>query len=382
LNNIRKHHQAIRGFKFLCGESLDIDISYETYGRLNESADNAILICHFWTGTSHAAGKYTNEDALPGWWDALIGPGKTIDTNLNFVICTDTLSNVQAKDPRVCSTGPASIDPKTGQPYGSHFPVLTFRDIVHAQRALLEQLGIRHLKAVGGPSGGGMQALEWAVTYPGFMDKVFAVNSFGRSSAFFTMAVYRICRALIEADPYWLNGDYYDGPGPQTGFQHALSYISLLAQTPTRINSVARDSDAGWQVPEQISQLNEPDRLALYEQDFNAFIKDRASFADANAFLTIGKAATLHDVGLGRGGFEKALASVQADVLMIPNKQDIYFPAIDSQDVVDAIKAGQGNAELYPVDSEWGHFACLFDTNTFADRLHKFLYHRSHFMNG
>ena len=374
MNNIRKHRQAIQDFKFLSGETLDIEISYETYGTLNESGDNAILICHFWTGTAHAAGRYAANDLLPGWWDALIGPGKTIDTDLNFVICTDTLSNVQANDPKVFSTGPASTDPKTGKPYGRRFPTLTFRDIVQAQRVLLDQLGIGHLKAVGGPSGGGMQALEWAVTYPDFMDKVFAVNSFGRSSAFFTMGVYRMCRALIEADPHWQNGDYYDGPGPQTGFHHALSYITLLAQTPTRINTTARDSDAGWQVLDQISQLNEPDRLALYEQEFNLFIKDRARFADANAFLSIGKAATLHDVGLGRGGFEKALSTVQAEVLMIPNEQDIYFPAIDSRDVVDAINAGHGNAELYPVNSQWGHFACLFDTPTFAQRLHQFLY--------
>ncbi len=374
MNNIKKYRQAIRNFKFLCGESLDIEISYETYGRLNDSGDNAILICHYWTGTSHAAGKYEAGDVLPGWWDALIGPGKAIDTDLNFVICTDTLSNVQANDPWVSSTGPASTDPKTGKPFGSHFPILTFRDIVQAQRLLLDQLGIRHLKAVGGPSGGGMQALEWAVTYPDFMDKVFAVNSFGRSSAFFTMAVYRICRALIETDPNWQNGDYYDGPGPQSGFHHALSYITLLAQTPTRINSVARDSDVGWRMLEQISQLNDPNRLALYEQDFNLFIQERAAFADANAFLTIGKAATMHDVGLGRGGFEQALSTVQAEVLMIPNEQDIYFPAIDSRDVVDAIKEGNGNAEFYPVDSRWGHFACLFDTDTFEKRLHQFLY--------
>lgn len=373
MNNIRKHRQPIQGFRFLCGDTLDIEISYETYGKLNESADNAILVCHYWTGTAHAAGRYEADDALPGWWDALIGPGKTIDTNLNFVICTDTLSNVQANDPRVHSTGPASIDPTTGKPYGSRFPTLTFRDIVHAQRVLLDQLGIKRLKAVGGPSGGGMQALEWAVTYPELMDKVFAVNSFGRSSAFFSMGIYRICRALIEADPYWRNGEYYDGPGPQTGFHHALSYITLLAQTPTRINSEARHSETGWQVIEKVSQLENPHGLVAYEQDFNSFIEERARYADANAFLTIGKAAMLHDVGLGRGGFESALSTVQADVLMIANEQDIYFPTIDSRDVVEAISAGRGNAELFPVDSSWGHFACLFDTSTFADRLHRFL---------
>jgi homoserine O-acetyltransferase len=374
LDNIEKHRHSIRDFGFLSGESLDIEISYETYGTLNEAGDNAILVCHYWTGTAHAAGRYSAKDALPGWWDTLIGPGKTIDTNLHFVICTDTLANVQANDPMVSSTGPASTDPKTGKPFGSRFPVLTFRDIVRAQRALLDHLGIEHLTAVGGPSGGGMQALEWAVTYPDFMDKVFAVNSFGRSSAFFTMAVYRMCHALIAADPHWQNGDYYDGPGPQRGLRQALSYITLLAQSPTRINTVARGSDAGWRQIDQVSQLGAPDKLVPFEQEFNAFIEERAGFADANAFLTIGKAATLHDVGLGRGGFEKALSTVQADVLMIPNEQDLYFPAIDSRDVVDAVNAGHGRAELHTVDSRWGHFSCLFDTDTFARSLHQFLY--------
>lgn len=373
MDNIRKHRQAIEDFTFLSGETLDIEISYETYGALNEAGDNAILICHFWTGTSHAAGRYSERDEMPGWWDALIGPGKAIDTDRNFVICTDTLSNVQARDPMVSSTGPASIDPGTGEPFGSRFPVLTFRDIVQAQRSLLDQLGIEHLKAVGGPSGGGMQALEWAVTYPDFMDRVFAVNSFGRSSAFFTMGVYRICRALIESDPSWHNGDYYDGPGPQAGLKQALSYITLLAQTPTRINTTARESETGWQVLERISQINESNRLSRYEKDFRLFIEDRASLADANAFLNIGRAATIHDVGLGRGGFENALSTVRAEVLMIPNEQDIYFPAVDSRDVVDAVKAGHGRAELFTVDSRWGHFACLFDTDAFAHRLRRFV---------
>jgi homoserine O-acetyltransferase len=374
LDKIQKQRQVIRNFEFLAGATLDIEISYETYGTLNDAGDNAILICHYWTGTAHAAGRYSASDALPGWWDALIGPGKTIDTNVNFVICSDTLANVQANDPMVSSTGPASTDPNTGKPWGSRFPVLTFRDIVNAQRALLDRLGVEHLVAVGGPSGGGMQALEWAVTYPDFMDRVFAVNSFGRSSAFFTMAVYRMCRALIEADPDWQNGDYYGGPGPRRGLQRALGYITLLAQSPTRINSIARDSDAGWQVVDRISRLAEPDKIPPFEQDFDLFIEERASLADANAFLTIGKAATLHNVGLGRGGFEKALATVRADLLMVPNEQDLYFPAIDSRDVVDAVNAGGGNAELLVVDSRWGHFSCLFDTDTFAQRLQRFLY--------
>ena len=147
----------------------------------------------------------------------------------------------------------------------------------------------------------------------------------------------------------------------------------LSSQTPTLINRTARESETGWQVIEKISQLENPGGLAAYERDFNSFIEERARYADANAFLAIGKAATLHDVGLGRGGFESALSTVQADILMVPNEQDIYFPAIDSRDVVEAIGAGRGNAELFPVNSSWGHFACLFDIGIFAERLNRFL---------
>ncbi len=191
MNQIRIQPFALPNFRFLSGEILDIEIGYETYGELNPARDNAILICHYWTGTSHAAGKYAPSDALPAWWDALIGPGKVIDTDKYFVICPNTLANVQARDPNVISTGPASIDPRTRKPYGSCFPRVTFRDMVRVQRALVEHLGIARLRAIGGPSGGGMQALEWACEYPDFMDKIFGVCTFGRSNAFFTLGIYR-----------------------------------------------------------------------------------------------------------------------------------------------------------------------------------------------
>jgi len=373
MDKIEKQRFFLPNFRFQSGEVMDVEVGYETYGQLSPARDNAVLVCHYWTGTSHAAGRYTPDDPLPGWWDTLIGPGKAIDTDHTFVICSDTLANVQPFDPHVISTGPASLDPATGRPYGSRFPRVTFRDVVHVQRAMMDHLGIAHLRAVGGPSGGGMQALEWACTYPDFMDKVFGVCTFGRSNAFFTMGVYRWCRALITSDPRWQGGDYYDGPGPQDGFRRALTVITLLAQTPTRVNAVARGSETGWDLPEDGPPYDDPDGLFPYERGFNAFIDERAQFADANAFLAIGRAAVLHDVGHQRGGFERALSNVQAPVLMIPCEQDLYFPPNDSRDVVEAVVAGGGRAELYTVSSDWGHFTCLFDTDRFAQRLHDFL---------
>ena len=373
MDSIPKHTFSLPQFRFLAGDTLDIQIGYESYGELNAARDNAILICHYWTGTSHAAGRYTPEDALPGWWDVLIGPGKPVDTDRFFVICSDTLANVQAFDPNVTSTGPATCNPATGKPYGSQFPRLTFRDIVHVQRKLMDHLGISHLRAVGGPSGGGMQALEWATTYPDFMDKAFGVCTFGRSNTFITTGIYRWCHALITGDPHWHGGDYYDSPGPREGFRQALSVITLLAQTPAHVNRVARASDVGWELSEGGPPYDDPDGLYPYEAGFYAYMDDRAKFADANAFLVIGRAAVIHNVGYLCGGFAQALAGVRADMLMIPCEQDLYFPPDDSRDVVDAIRVGDGRAELYPIQSDWGHFSCLFDTGKFSERLKDFL---------
>ncbi len=373
MNTVKKYTFSYPDFHFLDGHVLDVNVGYETYGQLNEQRNNAILLCHFWTSTSHAAGWYTADDSLPGWWDILIGPGKAIDTNRYFIICSDTLANVQAFDPLVISTGPASIDPHTGKPYGSRFPAVTFRDMVQVQKALLNRLGIPHLHAVGGPSAGGMQALEWACTYPDFMNKMFGISTYGRSSAFFTMGIYRWCRALIQSDPYWHGGNYYNGSGPQTGLRRALSLITLMAQTPRRVNAVAQASEAGWDLSDDAVLFDDPNQVFPYEEGFNVFVDQRAQFADANAFLTIGRAAVLHNVGYQRGGFAQALKQVKADVLMVACEQDLFFPPQDSRDVVDAITSGGGQAEFFAISSEWGHFACLFDTEQFAQRLHDFL---------
>ncbi|NOX62134.1 MAG: homoserine O-acetyltransferase [Chloroflexi bacterium] len=364
MDRVAKKRFSLPGFRFDDGHVLNVEIGYETYGELNAARDNAVLICHYWTGTSHAAGRYAPDDELPGWWDALIGPGKAIDTDRFFVICSDTLSNVQARDPRVISTGPASIDPSTGKPFGSRYPALTFGDIVRVQRALMAHLGVEHLHAVGGPSGGGMQALEWACAYPHFVDRAFGVCTYGRTSPNFTLGVYRWCRDLIHADPNWRGGDYYDGSGPEQGLKQALQVMTLLAQTPARINQVGRA--AGWGVADE-------DGRFPFEKELDAFIETRATYADANALLTIGRAATVFDVGAGRGGFSRALANVRADILLIPCEQDLFFPPSDSEDVVRAVQAGGGRAELYPVSSDWGHFACVFHTDLFAQRIHDFL---------
>jgi homoserine O-acetyltransferase/O-succinyltransferase len=149
-----------------------VRIGWESYGELNADASNAVLITHFFSATSHAAGRYSPADELPGYWDALIGPGKAIDTDRYFVLSSDTLVNINVNDPKVTTTGPASLDPDTGKPYGMSFPVVSIRDFVNVQKALVESLGISKLKAVVGPSMGALQAYEWATAYPEMVERI------------------------------------------------------------------------------------------------------------------------------------------------------------------------------------------------------------------
>src|SRR5215510_8593789 len=159
----------------------NVRVGWESYGQLNTDKSNAILITHFFSGTSHAAGKYKPDDKAAGYWDAIIGPGKAIDTNTYYVISADTLVNLNAKDPNVVTTGPASVNPDTGKPYALSFPVVTIRDFVNVQKALLESLGIKQLHAVMGASMGALQAYEWASSYPEMVGKVVPVIGAGES---------------------------------------------------------------------------------------------------------------------------------------------------------------------------------------------------------
>lgn len=205
----------------------DVRIGFESYGELNARGDNAILIAHYFSGTSHAAGMYAPTDAEPGYWDAIIGPGKAIDTNRYFVVSADTLANLNTGDPYMVTTGPASINPDTGKPYGMTFPIVTIRDFVSVQKALLDSLGVRKLHAVAGPSMGSMQAMEWAVAYPDMVERVVAVIPAGLEADPYLVATLNVWMAPIRLDPAWNNGDYYGNAAPSKGLAMALKAITL-----------------------------------------------------------------------------------------------------------------------------------------------------------
>src|SRR5438105_12806219 len=189
----------------------------ETYGKLNATGDNAIFIPHFFSGTSHAAGKYKAADAAPGYWDSIIGAGKPIDTDKYFVISADTLVNLNTKDPNVTTTGPASTDPDTGKPYGMTFPVVTYRDSVRVHKALVDSLGVKKMHAVAGASGGSMQAMEWAALSPEFVERVVHVIGPGFDISPYVVEMLDVWTLPIRLDPKWSGRDYYGKEEPLAG---------------------------------------------------------------------------------------------------------------------------------------------------------------------
>nr|MBP7163941.1 homoserine O-acetyltransferase [Candidatus Omnitrophota bacterium] len=207
------------------GERLGpITIAYETYGTLNPEKSNAILICHALTGNAHAAG-FHKDDTKPGWWDTMIGPGKPFDTEKYFIICPNVIGSCKG------STGPSSINPKTGKPYSLNFPVITIQDMVNAQKLLIDHLGIPKLLCVTGGSMGGMQSLTWAVLYPDMVHSVIAIATNYRHNAL-QIAFHEVGRQAIMSDPDWQNGDYYGKSIPSRGLalSRMIGHITYMSE--------------------------------------------------------------------------------------------------------------------------------------------------------
>lgn len=204
-----KKSYNIQNFTTVLGETLpSFELGYETYGNLNAQGDNAILICHYFTGNSHAAGRYTSEDPEPGYWDDLIGPSKKIDTDRFFVVAIDILCNACPSLPQVKTVGPSTIDPQTNRPYGMSFPRIAIADMVKSQKIILDHLGVSHLHAVLGASLGSMQAWQWAVEYPDFVSKIVPVIGSGFKTHPFVSAAVELWAKMLKSDPIWNGGDY------------------------------------------------------------------------------------------------------------------------------------------------------------------------------
>ncbi len=328
------------------GERLDhAEIAFETWGRLNATRDNAILVIHALTGDAHAASHHDKDE--PGWFEGMIGPGRALDTNRFFVICTNLLGGCSG------STGPRSINPKTGRRYNLQFPSLTVRDLVRAQARLIDKLRVRKLHAVVGGSLGGMQALEWAIMYPEKVDRIVPIAS----SAYFSpqgIAYNEVQRRAILMDPNFRNGEYEDDNVPEQGLAVARMLGMITYQSDDLMSArFGRSTEAKYTEWPEFQQRYDIEGYLHYQGDklVNRF--------DANSYLYLTRAMDSHDIGWKRDGYENALAQIEAPTLGIGISSDILFPATYTIDFVDRLRALGRHAEYREIESIDGHDAFL-----------------------
>lgn len=337
------------------GTDIPVKIGYETYGKLNEDKSNVILITHFFSGTSHAAGK--NALGEVGYWDAIIGPGKAVDTSKYFVISSDTLVNVNVYDKSTVTTGPATINPKTKKPYGLTFPVVTIRDFVQVQRKLLDSLGIKKIHAVMGASGGSIQAVDWSVAYPDDVEKVIAVIGPGFSTPPFGIALVNMWVAPIRLDPLWKNGNYDPKNQPRKGMIESLKLIILSSMQFDWAKSIGGGFAKGEKPNTKFS-----DRFHI-EAVFEQIAENRIRHMDANSLIYTAKAMQTYDV-------EDQIKNTKAEYLFIPVASDIIFPPFLFQE--SAKKVGD-RAEVFVLDTKGGHYDGITQIHLAAGPIKKFL---------
>lgn len=334
-------------FRLECGGSLpEVTVAYETYGQLNGEGSNAVLICHALSGDSHVARHHPGDD--PGWWDIMVGPGKPIDTNRYFVICPNVLGGCRG------TTGPSSINPATGRPYGADFPVITVGDIVEVQKLLVDHLGIRRLLAVVGGSLGGHMVLEWARRFPDRLAGAVAIATSARLTSQ-ALAFDIVGRNAIIRDPHYRNGQYYDGgPGPAVGLALArmLGHITYLSR-----EAMMKKFDARRLEPHQIETLFE---VRFNVGSYLAYQGERfVERFDANSYLRLTLAMDLFDLGETPQKVAAALAPSQCRWLVLSFTSDWLFPPFQSQELVQALVASGKPVSYCNVPSECGHDAFL-----------------------
>lgn len=367
------------------GERLGpVTLAYETYGRLNSDRSNAILACHALSGDAHAAGISADEGGISaadvgfgagattstdrrkiGWWDGMIGPGKAFDTDRYFVISSNVIGGCRG------STGPASINPATGRPYGLSFPVVTVGDMVHAQKHLVDHLGIEQLLCVTGGSLGGMQALQWAVSYPDAIRSCIPIATTARLSAQ-GIAFDEVGRQAIMADQNWHGGDYYgkDTPLPGLGIARMLGHITYLSD-----ESMHRKFGRRLRNKEKygfdFSTDFEVESYLRYQGD--SFIRR----FDANSYLYITKAIDYFDLSNGEDVLALAFKGVQARFLVISFSSDWLYPTYQSKEIVKALKANSVDVSYCEIPSSYGHDAFLLEEAAQTQLIRSFLAYTS-----
>jgi homoserine O-acetyltransferase len=355
-------------------------LAYETYGHLDARGANAILACHALSGDAHAAGVSDDPNAPSavdgvgadeqkrsrggvGWWDGMIGPGKAFDTDRYFVVCINVLGSCRG------STGPRSIDPKSGRRYDLDFPVVTVGDMVRAARMLLDRLGVRSLLGVSGGSLGGMQALEWAVRYPDFVRGCIPIATTARLAPM-GLAWSAIGRNAIMADPKWRGGRYEDDDPPTAGLA-----VARMVGHVTYLSSISIAEKFGRRLQER------DDYSYSFGNDFavESYLRYQGdSFTkrfDPNSYLYLSRALSYFDLarGYGKGSLEAAMARARARFLVLSFSSDWLYPPSDSAAVADALRANSADVESHVIESTYGHDAFLLEEAALTDHIRRFL---------
>ncbi len=345
-----------------CGKKLQpVTIEYETYGKLNEEKNNAILIIHALTGNAHIAGYHSEEDKKPGWWNDMVGPGKGFDTNKYFIVCSNTIGGCSG------STGPRSINPETKKKYNLSFPVITIADMVRAQHRLMLHLNINKWLAIAGGSMGGMQTLQWAIDYPDCADNIIAIattNSLSPQAIAFDW----VGREAIMSDPNWDKGNYEDNI-PEKGLATArmLAHITYLS-----------DKSMDLKFGRRLGQLDD------YNYDFskNFQVESYLEYQgirfverfDANCYLYITRAMDYFDLAAkDNGSLEITLSKVKANFLVISFSSDWLFPPNESKRIVNALRHNNIDVTYCNINSNYGHDAFLLETETLTSLISDFL---------
>ncbi|MGQ7249506.1 E22 family MetX-like putative esterase [Halomonas sp. V046] len=344
-----------------------VRVGWEAYGELNAARDNAILITHFFSATSHAAGRYTEDDAAPGYWDAIIGPGKAVDTDRYYVISSDTLVNLNAHDPRVTTTGPATLNPATGEPWGTDFPVVTIGDFVNVQAALLDELGIERLHAVMGASMGALQAYEWASAYPERVERLIPVIGSGVADPWL-IASLDSWAMPIRLDAKWNGGDYYASEPPLDGLAESLRLVTLQANHWRWADAAF---DLSWATPEE-DPAGDLDAEYAVEATLDDISAARASTADANHLLYLVKANQTFTPGHA-GDAAAGLAAIEAPTLILYSEDDLVFAPESVRETARLIAADGTPVDLEVLKGDRGHIDGVVSIAQAAKRIGDFL---------
>lgn len=349
-------------FAFENGKSIpEFTLRYETYGRLNASKTNVILVAHALTGDHHCAGINSLKDRKSGWWNNMVGPGKPIDTNTFFVICANCLGGCQG------STGPASINPETGKPYNLTFPFVTIRDMVRSQKLLLDSLGIAKLHAAIGGSMGGMQVLQWAIEYPDYIERILPMATTWRQHSQ-AIAFDEVGRQAIMQDPEWKEGNYEPDKGPNVG----LAIARMMAHI-TYLSDKSMDRKFG--------RRRQPGRDSKYTFDIEFEVESYLRYQgksftnrfDANSYLYFTRALGYFDLAEVHGNLDTAVSKMNCRALVVGFTSDWLFPPQKNRDIVLAMLRQGKKASYLQINLDLGHDSFLVDSPDLFEVTRNFL---------